>query len=291
MDALHQALPELHEYIDPIVAPPADPAVLLRVHSQTHVDRVRTACGEAADTGDLVSLDPDTIVSTGSWAAAVAAVGCGLAAVEAVVEGRHRAAFCPVRPPGHHATRDRAMGFCLFNNVAVAARHGLDQPGIDRILIVDWDVHHGNGTQDIFYEDPSVFYLSMHEHPQYPGTGGVDETGSGEGAGTTVNLPMPAGREASVYVETLLCGVERALIGFSPDLVLLSAGFDAGVDDPLGGFTLTSADFAALTHEIVERTRATAAGRVVSFLEGGYNPVELGRNVVAHLEALCDATA
>lgn len=183
------------------------------------------------------------------------------------------------------------MGFCLFNNIAVAARHALDRPGIHRVLIVDWDVHHGNGTQDIFYEDPAVFYLSMHEHPQYPGTGMADETGRGEGAGTTLNLPMPAGREPSVYVGAFLNGLDRVLTSFSPNLVLISAGFDAGADDPLGGFTLTDADFATLTRQVVERTRGTADGRVVSLLEGGYNPVELGRNVASHLTALRDATA
>ena len=183
------------------------------------------------------------------------------------------------------------MGFCLFNNIAVAARHAQTRPGIERVLIVDWDVHHGNGTQDIFYEDPSVFFLSMHQHPWYPGTGMADERGRGPGEGTTLNLPLPAGLAPERYVEALLDGVERALSGFAPDLTLISAGFDAGVEDPLGDFTLTQADFATLTREIVARTASTSRNRVVSLLEGGYNPGELGRNIVAHLTALRDATA
>ena len=237
-------------------------------------------------------MDPDTTVSPGSWEAALAAAGCGVAAVDAVLDGTFRAAFCPVRPPGHHATPDRAMGFCLFNNVGVAARHALARPGVERVLIVDWDVHHGNGTQDIFYEDPSVFFLSMHQHPLYPDTGMAHERGRGRGRGNHAE-PAVARRPGP---RTLRGGAarwigSRTLAEFTPDLTLISAGFDAGVDDPLGGFTLTEADFATLTHEVVGRTGGSAANRVVSFLEGGYNPDELGRNVAAHLTALRDATA
>ncbi|WP_420633303.1 histone deacetylase [Candidatus Palauibacter sp.] len=252
---------------------------------------MRAACERAIETGQILRLDPDTPVSPGSWDAALAAAGCGVAAVDAVLAGEYRAAFCVVRPPGHHATRDRAMGFCLFNSIALAARHALTRPGIERVLIVDWDVHHGNGTQDIFYEDPSVFFLSMHQHPLFPGTGPAHERGRGAGEGTTLNLPMPAGLAPQRYVDTLLDGLDDALDRFAPDLTLVSAGFDAGAEDPLGGFTLTEADFAALAHEVVERTRPTSRNRVVSFLEGGYNPDELGRNVVSHLKVLRDATA
>ncbi|MDX1577839.1 MAG: histone deacetylase, partial [Gemmatimonadota bacterium] len=156
MDALEAALPDLEGSIDPVVAEPADPEALTTAHEKGHVDRVRAACDRAAESGEIGAIDADTLVSPASWDAALAAVGCGLAAVDGVLDGRHRAAFCPVRPPGHHATRDRAMGFCLFNNVALAARHALARPDVERVLIVDWDVHHGNGTQDIFYEDPSV---------------------------------------------------------------------------------------------------------------------------------------
>ena len=290
MSALERALPELHEDILPVMPSPAEIAALERAHTAGHVERVRAICGRSIDSGQLVRIDPDTPVSPGSWDAAVAASGCGVAAVDAVLDGTCRAAFCAVRPPGHHATRERAMGFCLFNHIAVAARHALARPEVERVLIVDWDVHHGNGTQDIFYEDPSVFFLSMHQHPLFPGTGSTDERGRGAGEGTTLNLPMPPGLVSERYVETMLDGVDRAMARFEPDITLISAGFDAGAEDPLGGFTLTPADFDSLTHEVVERTRATARNRVVSFLEGGYNPDELGRNVVSHLTALRDAT-
>lgn len=291
MGALERVLPELHADVTPVVPAPADPTTLEPTHTAEHIERVREVCTRSAASGRILRLDPDTTVSPGSWEAALAAAGCGVAAVDAVLDGTFRAAFCPVRPPGHHATPDRAMGFCLFNNVGVAARHALARPDVERVLIVDWDVHHGNGTQDIFYEDPSVFFLSMHQHPLYPDTGMAHERGRGEGEGTTLNLPLPAGLAPERYVEALLDGLDRALAGFTPDLTLISAGFDAGVDDPLGGFTLTEADFATLTHEVVGRTGGSAANRVVSFLEGGYNPDELGRNVAAHLTALRDATA
>lgn len=291
MSALERALPELHGDVLPIVPDPVDIATLEGAHSAGHVERVRGVCEEAASSGRILRLDPDTPVSPASWDAALAAAGCGVAAVDAVLDGDCRAAFCAVRPPGHHATRDRAMGFCLLNNVAVAARHARARPGIERVLIVDWDVHHGNGTQDIFYDDPSVFFLSMHQHPFYPGTGMADERGRGEGEGTTLNLPLPPGLAPERYVAALLEGLDRALAGFAPDLTLVSAGFDAGAEDPLGGFTLTETDFVTLTREVVARTGGTARNRVVSFLEGGYNPGELGRSVVSHLTALRDATA
>ncbi|MXW56602.1 MAG: histone deacetylase [Gemmatimonadales bacterium] len=290
MTALERALPELHEDVLPVMPPPADIAALERAHTPGHVERVRAVCDRSVEIGGIVRIDPDTPVSPGSWAAALAASGCGIAAVDAVLDGTCRAGFCAVRPPGHHATPDRAMGFCLFNHIAVAARHALARPEVERVLIVDWDVHHGNGTQDIFYDDPSVFFLSMHQHPLFPGTGSSDERGRGAGEGTTLNLPMPAGLPPERYVETLLDGVDRVLSRFEPDLTLISAGFDAGAEDPLGGFTLAPAHFDTLTHEVLGRTRGTARNRVVSFLEGGYNPDELGRNVVSHLTALRDAT-
>ena len=291
MDALHRALPDLHGDVEPVVSGAGDPETFTSAHSQEHIIRVGTACNRAAESGEIVQVDADTVVSPGSWDAALAAVGCGYAAVDAVLDGRHQAAFCAVRPPGHHATRDRAMGFCLFNNIALAAFHALESPAVDRVLIADWDVHHGNGTQDIFYERSDVFFLSMHQHPLYPGSGSAQETGRGAGEGCTLNLPLAPGLPHSEYVEAFLGGLDEALSRFEPDLVLISAGFDAGVEDPLGGFTLRTEDFAGLTREVVERTRPYASGHVVSFLEGGYNPDELGRNVVSHLTALRDATA
>ncbi len=288
MDALHAALPELHDAVLPVDASPCDPAILELVHTSEHIARVRAACESARERGAIVELDPDTVVSPASWEAALAAVGCAVEAVDAVTEGKVRAAFCPVRPPGHHATPERAMGFCLFNSVAVGARHALESGSAERVLIVDWDVHHGNGTQEIFYRDPDVFFLSLHQSPLYPGTGAAHERGEGPGRGTTRNLPMRAGLPPEEYVDALLAALDEVLETFSPDLVLVSAGFDAADGDPLGGFTLRPADFATLTRELVSRTEAHAGGRVVSLLEGGYNPVELGRAVVAHLAALAE---
>ncbi|MDX1394569.1 MAG: histone deacetylase [Gemmatimonadota bacterium] len=286
MDALHRALPRLQGHIDSIFAEPAAEDLPAIAHSQAHVAEVLDVCRVAKSEAKILGLDADTPVSPASLDAALAAIGCAVDAVDGVLSGRHDAAFCPVRPPGHHATRVRSMGFCLFNNVAVAARHALEHEGVERILIVDWDVHHGNGTQDIFYEDPDVFYLSMHQHPFYPGTGLADERGRGSGEGTILNIPLPAGLEAERYTSALLDGLDLALGEFEPSLLLISAGFDAGIDDPLGSFTLTQDDFALLTREVVARTRPYTGGRVVSVLEGGYNPAELGRNVVAHLCAL-----
>ncbi len=180
------------------------------------------------------------------------------------------------------------MGFCLFNSVAIAARCAIREDLAERVLIVDWDVHHGNGTQDIFYSDGSVYYLSLHQSPHYPGTGSSDERGTGPGAGTTRNLPMPPGLPAERYVEALLDAVDEAA-EFGPDLVLISAGFDGAAGDPLGGFTLEPDHFRQMTIEISRRTSATAAGRIVSVMEGGYDPPSLGENVDAHLRALVEA--
>ncbi|MFQ5530023.1 MAG: histone deacetylase, partial [Gemmatimonadota bacterium] len=177
-------------------------------------------------------------------------------------------------------------GWGLLNNVAIAAAVARDEGLADRILIVDWDVHHGNGTQEIFYSDPNVYYLSMHQSPHYPGTGAASERGVGQGQGTTRNLPLPPGLHPDAYVEPLLAAIAEAAKQFRPDLLIISAGFDAAEDDPMGGFTLATEHFSRLTTEAVRETAATTGGRTVSALEGGYNPPELGRNVVAHLRAL-----
>ncbi|MEN8144145.1 MAG: histone deacetylase [Gemmatimonadota bacterium] len=288
MQSLSAALPELHGLVEPIEGVPADPAILTLAHTEAHVDRVKAACSEAAETGQLVHLEADTVVCGPSWEAALAATGSALSAVRSVTDGSFESAFCAIRPPGHHATRDRAMGFCLFNHVALAAREAIDAGRAEKVLIVDWDVHHGNGTQDIFYEDPDVFFLSMHQWPHYPGTGAAGEAGKGPGEGFTINCPLGPGLDPAVYVETLLAAAETALRSFEPDLLLISAGFDAAVGDPLGGFTLRSEHFRELTIGLAERTSATADGRIVSLLEGGYNSPELGVNVVAHLRALTE---
>jgi acetoin utilization deacetylase AcuC-like enzyme len=228
----------------------------------------------------------DTAISRHTWEAARKAAGSALAAVDAVVGGKAPRAFCLVRPPGHHASADRGMGFCVFNNIALAARHAQRRHGLGKVLIVDWDVHHGNGTQDIFYEDGSVFFFSTHQSPWYPGTGAANETGVGSGKGTTLNCPLPAGsgREQifACFEEKLRPAVEK----FRPDLVLISAGFDSREGDPLGQFLLTDEDFADLTRLVREIADRHAQGRVISLLEGGYNLRGLASAAAAHVAAL-----
>jgi len=228
----------------------------------------------------------DTDITPNSWDVASRAVGGVLNAVDGVMTGQARNAFCAVRPPGHHANAGRGMGFCLFNNVAIAARHAQRKHGIGRVMIVDWDVHHGNGTQDIFYADPSVFFFSTHQWPLYPGTGRADETGAGKAEGTTINVPLPAGsgrREILGAVENLLVpAAER----FRPELMLISAGFDSRIGDLLGRFTLTDRDFADLTRVVMGIADRHAGGRVVSMLEGGYTLEGLASAAVAHVNGL-----
>ncbi|MCL7970309.1 MAG: histone deacetylase [marine benthic group bacterium] len=194
-----------------------------------------------------------------------------------------------MRPPGHHAEVSESCGFCFFNNLAVAAKYAQEKHKVKKVLILDWDIHHGNGTQDAFFDDESVFYLSMHASPHYPGTGAADERGVGVAEGTTLNLPLPMGLEAERYVAALVEGLETAA-RFEPQLVLISAGFDAALGDPLGGFTLEPDDFRDLTLAVHSLTSGSAGGRIVSILEGGYDPPALGLNVDAHLRALVEAT-
>ncbi len=228
----------------------------------------------------------DTIICPRSLDAALRATGAVLNAVDAVIDQRAQNAFCIVRPPGHHATATRGMGFCLFNSIAVAARYAQRKHGLGRVLIADWDVHHGNGTQDIFYTDGTVFFFSTHQHPWYPGTGLPDETGEDAGAGMTLNCPFPAGTGRqeilAAFQERLIPVADR----IKPELVLISAGFDSRVGDPLGNFLLTDADFADLTNVMLEIADKHAGGRVVSVLEGGYSLTGLAAAVRAHVLAL-----
>jgi acetoin utilization deacetylase AcuC-like enzyme len=231
----------------------------------------------------------DTDITRESWDAAAHAAGGVLNAVDAVLHRDAVNAFCAVRPPGHHATASRGMGFCMFNNVALAARYAQRRHGLERVMIVDWDVHHGNGTQEIFYNDPSVFFFSTHQWPLYPGTGRADETGDGAAQGTTMNFPFPAGSGR----KEILGAVENSLMSaadrFRPDLVLISAGFDSRAGDLLGNFTLSDADFADLTRRVMEIAGRHAGGRVVSVLEGGYNLDGLASAAAAHVDALLAA--
>ena len=228
-------------------------------------------------------LDADTVTSSGSWDAATAGAGCVLSAVDLSVGGVHPRSFCAVRPPGHHAVHNRAMGFCLFGNVAIAAHYARIKHGLQRILIVDWDVHHGNGTQALVESDPDIHFVSMHQWPWYPGTGAAEDRGP---HGTIWNLPLPAGLPRDEYVETLERGIDAASKGFVPDLILISAGFDSLAGDPLGGFTLEVDDFEALTRSLVARADSWCGGRIVSALEGGYAPDRVGQAAVRHLGAL-----
>lgn len=228
-------------------------------------------------------LDPDTVASEGSWDAATAAAGCALDAVDMSLDGRAVRSFSAVRPPGHHALRNRAMGFCLFGSVALAARYARTRHRLDRVLIVDWDVHHGNGTQALVDADAGIHFVSMHQWPWYPGTGAATERGT---HGNLWNIPMPPELPPEQYVSALQSGVEAATSGFTPDLVLISAGFDSLRGDPLGGFTLENAHVAELTRFIVDRANDWCGGRVVSVLEGGYAPDQVGDACAVHMGAL-----
>jgi acetoin utilization deacetylase AcuC-like enzyme len=233
-------------------------------------------------------IDADTLVSTDSFRVGLAAAGACVAAIEAVLNGPDRTALCLVRPPGHHATPTRSMGFCLFNNIALAARHAIDRHQLTRILIVDWDVHHGNGTQDIFYEDPQVVFFSIHRYGMgfYPGTGAADETGRGKGLGHIFNAPMRFGTSRKDYHAHFSRTLEKAADRIKPELVLVSAGFDAHAEDPIGSLGLEVEDFIPLTKQVLEVARTHAGGRLVSCLEGGYNLDRLAESVQAHLETL-----
>ena len=247
------------------------------VHDARYIATIR----EMARSGGG-SLDPDTVVSDGSWDAATAGAGCLLDAVDLAFNGTAPRSFCAVRPPGHHALRAHAMGFCLFGNVALAAHYARAQHRIERVLIVDWDVHHGNGTQALVEGETSIHFVSMHQWPWYPGTGPAADRGNGN----VWNIPMPAGLPAQQYVDALRRGVEDATAGFVPELVLISAGFDSLRGDPLGGFTLELEDVDALTRWVVDRASAWCGGRVISALEGGYNTDRVGEACVVHMRAL-----
>jgi acetoin utilization deacetylase AcuC-like enzyme len=255
---------------------------LALAHDAAYVERVRSVVARGGG-----ALDPDTPTSPGSWDAATAGVGCVLDAVDLAFGGEASRSFCAVRPPGHHALRAAAMGFCIFGNVAIGAHYALARHKASRVLIVDWDVHHGNGTQALVEDHPAIHFVSIHQWPWYPGTGAVDDRGP---HGTVWNVPMRAALPPERYVRALLDAVDRATDGFVPDVVLISAGFDSLAGDPLGGFTLELDHIDLLTRELVTRAEAWCGGRLVSALEGGYAPDRLGAACVRHMRALLPRT-
>ena len=270
------------EELVPVAAEPCPPEWLESVHAPEYVARAEAVCRAGAPYLDV----PDVGISRDSFDVARIAAGAGIALADRLMAGEIDNGFSLARPPGHHAERALALGFCLFNNVAVLARYLQRRHGLEKILILDWDVHHGNGTQHTFEEDPTVLYASLHQYPFYPGTGAASEEGSGRGRGTTLNCPMPAGARDALYEEAFRTRVLPAIDAFGPDAVLLSAGFDAHADDPLAAVELSTDCYRWMSERIVETADRHAGGRVLSLLEGGYHLEALPRCVAAHLEHL-----
>ncbi len=264
--------------LQPIAASDED---ITRCHSTRLVKQLKSLCERG-----VAFVDLDTVLSSDSFEVARLAAGAAITAVDQVFSGEADNAFALVRPPGHHATANRAMGFCLLNNAAIGARYAQARYGAERVLIIDWDVHHGNGTQDIFYKDGSVFYFSTHQYPYYPGTGASTERGEGEGEGTTLNIPLAAGSSAQSHRAAFTDALNVIERDFPPDLIIISAGFDSRRGDPLGGLMLEDSDFREMTKEVMDIAERCATGRVVSMLEGGYNLETLGETVRTHVTAL-----
>ena len=263
---------------------PASLDWITAVHAPEYVARVEKNCRERLGYVDTT----DAPACPNTYDVALAAAGGVLGAIDAVMAGRIKSAFCAIRPPGHHALKDRAMGFCFFNNVAIAARYLQKKHKLARVLIVDWDVHHGNGTQAIFYEDPTVFYFSAHQSPLYPGTGDADEKGQGKGLGYTLNVALRAGRGDADYRKVFEETLRPAAAAFRPDFVLVSAGFDAAKGDLLGGMKITPEGFAGLTRIVKQIANQSCQGRLVALLEGGYNGDALAASIEAHLRVLME---
>lgn len=280
--ALYQETPVLQDLVLQREGVRITEREVLLVHSEAHLQRLRQAAEAAAIRHALVAIDNETIMSPASWDAMLASAGCIVTACDAVMAGEARNGFALSRPPGHHATASVSMGFCLINNVAIAARV-LQQRGAERVLIIDWDVHHGNGTQDIFYDDASVYYLSTHQSPWYPGTGHRDERGNAEGFGFNRNVPLAAGTTGPAFLDIFERELDATLNEFSPDFVLVSAGFDCLRGDPLGELLLEPEHLHAATVILMEKV---SHGRIVNVLEGGYNPPRTGAGVVDVVRAV-----
>jgi acetoin utilization deacetylase AcuC-like enzyme len=262
-------------------APFADIASVVLAHPEPYVRAIE----EAAPRTGLVQIDADTLMSPGTYEAVMRGVGAAVTAVDQVMTGAAANGFSAMRPPGHHAERATAMGFCFFNNAAVAARHAQKAHGAERVVIVDWDVHHGNGSQDIFWSDPTVMYCSTHQMPLYPGTGAPSERGEHN---TIVNAPLRPGDGSEMFRNALEAAILPRLDDFRPDLIVISAGFDAHMRDPLANLMLTEEDFGWATRKLMDLADRHAGGRIVSLLEGGYDLQGLARSVEAHLDALMD---
>jgi acetoin utilization deacetylase AcuC-like enzyme len=278
----HDAFNDLKR-VDAPLRDDVEEAILL-AHPRAYLDAIKAARPDPGD--EPVRLDPDTVLSAGTWEAALRAVGAGLHAIDEVVAGRATNAFCQVRPCGHHAEAGRAMGFCIFANAAIAGLYARKKYKAERIAVVDFDVHHGNGTQDIFWADKDLFLASTHQMPLYPGTGALGETGVGK---NICNAPLRPGDGGHAFREAFEARVLPELRNFSPDVILISAGFDAHEADPLANLRLQEADFAWATEKIVEIGAKQAGGRVVSMLEGGYDLKALARSVAVHVRTLMDA--
>ena len=260
---------------------PATDDELLRVHTPRHLEAIRQAVADRPG-----QIEADTWVSAGSELAARLAAGAAIDAVTAVATGRSRRAFCAVRPPGHHARPDDPMGFCLYGTVAAAAAHARASLGVNRVLIVDWDVHHGNGTQEMFYDDPAVAFFSMHRYPFYPGSGSATETGTGRGLGATRNVPLAFGTARAEVLRAFGDALGDFADAVRPELIILSAGFDAHAEDPVGNLGLETEEFAAMARVVLQVAATHAGGRLVSVLEGGYNVPILAGCVAEHLDIL-----
>ncbi|NKX44979.1 histone deacetylase family protein [Roseicyclus persicicus] len=285
LEEINEALsaPEFDD-LTRIEAPMADEASLLLGHPQLYIDAVRR---QIPDSGRQ-ALDPDTWASPGSWDAAVKGVGGCLAAVDAVLEGRARNAFVATRPPGHHAEKVRAMGFCLFSNVAIAARHALEVHGLSRVAVVDFDVHHGNGTQDVLWDEPRALFISSHQMPLYPGSGAASERG---GSDNVLNLPLAPGSGGAEMRAAYQTRAFPRLRAWQPELILISAGFDAHADDPLANLMWREEDFAWITRGLCDLADELCGGRVVSTLEGGYDLAALAASVAVHVTELKERSA
>ena len=272
---------ELQKRIRNVAPRPASDEEIERCHGRQMLDQIENLCEQRER-----FIDMDTVISPESFEVARLGAGGVVTGVDLVFGGEASNVFAFVRPPGHHATSNRAMGFCLFNNAAIGARYAQARYGAERVLIIDWDVHHGNGTQDIFYEDPTVFYFSMHQSPHYPGTGSASERGEGKGEDYTLNIPLQAYTPARSHREAFADALKEIERRSPPDLIIISAGFDSGLKDPLGNLMLADRDFAEMTKEVLDLADRHAGGRVVSVLEGGYNLETLGETVRTHVAAL-----